>query len=229
MACPYKITKGKRKGEICGLNTEGGLCYEHSRCKPSNSKDVDADVGSRLEQEGFVDKMPMDVLEDVCLRIAALTTRCNIKRIDSSLKTLGMLGMTCRTLRQTIYGNDAIWNQCWNTYVEAFPAWNDKRYLSIPVKERLLLCVYTGCQFCKRPRVRKIYHEFGVRCCTDCFYARTVRDFKLRTDYGVTANMLDGLRMRETMSYHHALGTYPVKCYWRADVEEHLGITMKEA
>ena len=32
-----------------------------------------------------------------------------------------------------------------------------------------------GCQFCKRPRIRKVYWAFLVRCCRKCLEDRTIR------------------------------------------------------
>ena len=218
--CSFVITKGKRKGEVCGIccYKNNQSCYEHGMCKLQEEK----------EFEGFVDKMPISILEDVCLRIAALTTRCNVKSVDSSLKQLAMLSMTCKTLWSIINESDAIWNQCWDIYVDAFPKYKAECYLKVPVKQRLLLCVFTGCQYCKRPRIRKIYEEFGVRCCTDCFERHTVRCYILTNNYGVNIKPLFALRSRSYWTYNHSWGQNLIKYYWKDDVEQFLNMPLIE-
>ncbi|ORY91157.1 hypothetical protein BCR43DRAFT_498600 [Syncephalastrum racemosum] len=46
-------------------------------------------------------------------------------------------------------------------------------------KHLFSLVSLTGCQLCHRPRTRKVFWMFLIRCCDDCFQERTVRHYNL--------------------------------------------------
>ncbi len=86
---------------------------------------------------------------------------------------------------------------------------------AISAKQRLRLVGFTGCVFCGAKRIRKVYWEFAVRCCTDCLHARTISDYRVTHDYAVPADALAGLPFVTTEMWSRGHGTYTVKFHWR--------------
>jgi hypothetical protein len=90
---------------------------------------------------------------------------------------------------------------------------------SLSHKEKIRLYNFTGCQYCKNPRTRKIYIEFAVRCCINCLYERTINECYLVNDYHVDEHNKNKIRFREINNYHYKFGAHTAKYFWKKDVE----------
>lgn len=55
---------------------------------------------------------------------------------------------------------------------------NARHHCSSP-REAVALACGIGCEICKKKRIRKVYWEFNVRCCSDCFKTHTINEFYL--------------------------------------------------
>lgn len=97
--------------------------------------------------------------------------------------------------------------------------YSDKKLL---YKHIIRLYYYTGCEFCKIKGVIKVYVEFGVRCCINCLYERTINEYYLVNDYFVSEDILNQNRCREIDSYHYKFGAHTSKYFWKADFEKYL-------
>lgn len=203
--------RGPRKGFACGVR----------RCKRHSKVIIQGD-GSQTTS--FMD-LPEDVMRIVIRKIAENTTRSSINNPNAALRSLIALSATNKFVHQLVE-SDA-WQSAWQTYC-AIGGFVVTNYRTLSCKDRLLLVSLTGCQFCKAPRIRKIYSEYDVRCCEKCLHERTISDYRLKTDFRICGNMLLGFpyRLEQLYSRHH--GTYEVKFYWRAHVEERIGMPLQE-
>lgn len=81
----------------------------------------------------------------------------------------------------------------------------------------LALVSLRGCQICQRPRIRKVFWMFLVRCCDDCFQSHTIRHYvldreKLAREYASLPTVQGegySSSTREICYYRY---------YWRADL-----------
>ena len=101
---------------------------------------------------------------------------------------------------------------------------------AINIKRALYLITQTGCEFCERKRIRKVYWEFGggVRCCTDCLHARTMSDYRLENELGVSKKILDRLPHTTAEMYAPKIGSYTLRFYWTKTVLKEIGASSVE-
>ena len=168
--------------------------------------------------------LPHDVLRLTLENIARETMRVNMSKPQNTIKTLIALESTSKTLHTLI--NDGIWKLAWTIYAE--------KYKCEPVdttnpKACLLLYTMTGCQFCKIPRIRKVYEEFQVRCCTKCLYKHTISDYKLESLYSITKDMVQDLPSTSKDIWCKYSGEKHTSIfYWISQIENKLGCTLYE-
>ncbi|CAG8522973.1 26907_t:CDS:2 [Dentiscutata erythropus] len=95
---------------------------------------------------------------------------------------------------------------------------NERQYVKL-VLER-------GCQFCKKPKIRKVYFEFLVRCCEDCLKSRTIRQDQIEDimpEFPNFYEIISGLPFIPSWSrrdWDSDTEKNPSSLYWKADVIE---------
>ena len=167
--------------------------------------------------------LPPDLLRLTLENIARETMRVNISKPKTAIKTLVAIESTSKKLHTLI--NDGIWKLAWTIYAE--------KYKCEPVdtnnpKACLLLYTMTGCQFCKIPRIRKVYEQFQVRCCTECLYKHTISDYKLDSLYLIKKEMVQDLPSISKDMWSKYAGEYTLTFYWISQIEKKLGCTLDE-
>ena len=143
---------------------------------------------------------------------------------DNELKTrkaLVMIGASCKSLKRM---TEDVWVYLWNKYKIDNPAYpRNAAILKLSISNRLSLLCDKGCQLCKKPRIRKVYSEFAVRCCEECLHANTLSNWRLVNDYMIDKNILQKLpNIKQTM-YSRGYGTYTLLFYWKDDVRAVIG------
>jgi hypothetical protein len=215
MFCQYVFKRGKNCGNKCESKPKSNeeLCSKHLKNKEQTI----------IEQNGTrITDIPNDCLLILISSIAKHTVRANIKSPNNAAKALVNLAMSNKTFYNLI--DDNIWNIAWNTYKELHDTNNGNN--TMQSKDKILLYALTGCQFCKAPRIRKVYEEFGVRCCKECLYERTISDYRLKTDFGINLNQLSNLPFTTADLYSRYNGSYSLDFYWIEDVEKMFGRTL---
>lgn len=168
--------------------------------------------------------LPNDVLTIILQNVSKEIVRKNISTPSLAIKTLLRLESTSKYLKNII--NNDIWKSAWDAYTESNPEL--KSIDANNPKECLLLYSLTGCQFCKTPRIRKIYPEFRARCCKECLYARTISDYRLSHDYLVDISQVKNLPSTRIELWARKIGTYRLNFYWKDDVEKQIGLSLQE-
>jgi len=229
MHCSYTYVRGAKKGETCNTKIKcGELCSKHK--VKSHDDGIIIDRGLAVADQTSLADIDIDALRIIISNVAAQTVRCNMKNKSAAVKSLIMLSMTCKTMHNLIDEN--VWNEAYDAYNAV-----DRRELSsnealllekLSSKDRLVLFSHTGCQFCKAPRIRKVYPEFGVRCCKDCMQERTISSYRLSKDHLVNSDVYKGLPSITRDMYAHGVGSYTLTFYWLKDVEDRLGKTLQE-
>lgn len=89
-----------------------------------------------------------------------------------------------------------------------------------PTREALALLSGTGCELCKRKRIRKVYWEFRVRCCSECFKEHSINEFYVSEP--AAKKLVAGLPYIELEGFNpNARSGHKVwkaKYYWRPSV-----------
>jgi hypothetical protein len=87
-------------------------------------------------------------------------------------------------------------------------------------RELLRLAGFTGCQLCGAKRIRKVYWEFGVRCCEPCLHANTVSHKHLKEELGLSEEQCqaEGVRCRKVQMWMQEVGYFTTRFYWREDL-----------
>ncbi|CAG8698382.1 13716_t:CDS:2 [Acaulospora morrowiae] len=83
-------------------------------------------------------------------------------------------------------------------------------------RQYIKLSVERGCQFCGKPRIRKIYWAFRTRMCSDCFSAKTESEITIVKDMKLPQDVLLGL---PSVQMHFYLSNSTVNYYWFSQVE----------
>ena len=166
--------------------------------------------------------LPNDVLKIIVLKYARHVTR---NRLRQAAKAIVHLSATSKDLKVAI--DRGVWLAAWETYQthETYIA-NETRKPSSDPQRDFILHTQVGCQFCKLPRIRKVHAEFGVRCCKDCLYARTISDYRLESTY-----LVDVSRLRSPFTERelwNSQGTYALKFFWTSSVERELGRSLDD-
>lgn len=209
MPCVYVFKKGKHKGEVCGKE----ICGLHNKSLPMTDHNS---VRS-------LDELPPDVLKIVVDNIVSSVHKANVASSYDNIK--GIIRLLSTSVYMHSFITDDLWIKIWHSFEVNTKTICDLGRKCTP-KERVLLFAYTGCQFCKRPRIRKVYEQFAVRCCTDCLHERTISDYRLRTLYLVEMSELANLPYTTHDMYNHHIGTYTLRFYWKDDVERLLGLEL---
>lgn len=231
--CSYIFKRGSNKGNVCGAIVKcvetlssPASCSLHQKKLPENN-------GLNSTTTNHVTcllNLPNDVLCIVLENIASHVTRASINKPQLAIKTLARLSSTCKDLNCMIDRDpdDAVWQSAWNTFQTAstttiIPPSTSK----MCAKKLLMLHSMTGCEFCKAPRIRKIYTEFGVRCCKTCLFERTLSDYRLKTDYFVNVqSRLQHLPYTTCELWSRYAGSYTLRFYWKTQVEDKLGVSL---
>ena len=150
--------------------------------------------------------LPPDVLDIVLRKISENVTRNNMKKPNTTTKVLALLSSTCKYLHSMI--GEGVWEAAWNAYVENVSTPKPIYTPKVSYKENLLLHAHIGCQFCKTPRIRKIYYPFAMRCCTECLYAMTISGWRLKTDFKVPVYKYEHLPHTVVDMYAPRTGSY---------------------
>lgn len=113
---------------------------------------------------------------------------------------------------------------------EKVTAMEQVRKGAINIKRAMYLITQKGCEFCECKRIRKVYWEFGggVRCCTECLHARTMSDYRLENELGVSKEILDRLPHTTAHMYAPRAGYYTLRFYWTKAVLKEIGASSVE-
>ena len=188
--CTYIFKRGKNIGEPCNKK----CCKLHALTTPSN-----------IQKNGCIavfDSLPIDVL-NIIVDKYILT--------KPTIKTYLALACTNKTLYKLM--NDE------EKYKELSFQQNLDQVSNMTYKKKLRLYGCIGCELCKKPRVRKVYLDYGVRCCKDCLYANTINDYRL-DDYLIQKHVVQRCRYRIATIYnpYSYIHEYTTKFYWKPDV-----------
>ncbi|CAG8641924.1 12820_t:CDS:1 [Funneliformis mosseae] len=83
-----------------------------------------------------------------------------------------------------------------------------------------MLLVERGCQICKKPKIRKIYWAFRVRCCRECLLKHTKSEYRILQELKISPVILYGLAYTTHCFWNKWNGEFPVKFYWLSQVEK---------
>lgn len=167
--------------------------------------------------------LPDDVLRIVVKNISKQVIRKNMSNPQLAIKILSRLASTSKIFN-TIIDNET-WMNAWETYIESHEYL--KNLAVENPKASLLLYSMTGCQFCKKPRIRKIYEEFNIRCCQECLYERTISDYRLKNDYLVNTQNLHLKYIKKDL-WARQIGSYTLNFYSIKEVENKLQMSLQE-
>jgi hypothetical protein len=82
------------------------------------------------------------------------------------------------------------------------------------------LFVERGCQICKKPKIRKVYWAFRVRCCKECLMKHTKSLYRITDELRISPMVLYGLAYVTHVFWTRRNGEFPVKFYWLSKVKE---------
>lgn len=199
MVCTYIFTRGKNKGCACAKKVESGksFCKQHIiHEKPLMG----------------LDNLPSDILEYI---INIFVSR------NPSVETYMAFACASKTTYDIMNSQEM-----YNKYVDKIdngPISRDLVANNLPIKDVVRLVGKLGCEFCKAPRIRKIYKEFRVRCCQACLYQRSINEYYLISEYLIPQNLLKGCKYRNVQLYNNHRGHYMAKYYWNDDVTRAVG------
>ncbi|CAI2164738.1 5864_t:CDS:1 [Funneliformis geosporum] len=90
------------------------------------------------------------------------------------------------------------------------------------MKERkyCILLFERGCQICKKPKIRKVYWAFRVRCCRECLLKYTKSEYRILQELKISPMILYGLAYTTHCFWNKWNGEFPVKFYWISQVEK---------
>ena len=88
-------------------------------------------------------------------------------------------------------------------------------------KTDFLLKKFSGCQRCKKPRIRKIYHSIRIRVCECCFEKITIRDYII-DELNLPVDVCKSLKFEEKSCWTRYRGEFSYKLYLRRDVNFNL-------
>ncbi|CAG8819894.1 27909_t:CDS:2, partial [Racocetra persica] len=128
---------------------------------------------------------------------------------------------------------------CFESSITTQEIWRTSRieflpFLQMPPPEGMTerqyvkLVLERGCQFCKKPKIRKVYFEFLVRCCEDCLKSKTIRNDQIKEIMPELSNLDDiisGLPFIPSWSrrdWDNDTEKNPSSLYWKTDVIETL-------
>lgn len=197
--CVHVLTRGKNKGQPCSRPAQTGC----ARCR--------LHIAHEPVPDGHA--MGMDSLpHDVLAKIAQLAMNNPVKNV----KLPFVLEATCKAFQEVVCKQGVYEAICRERHIP-LPSGSDH----VAAKTAIRLYNEVGCQLCGKARVRKVYGEFGVRCCTDCLRRNTINEYYL-TQMGLSRNMLAGARRHVVDMYNpYSRGSkyYDATYFWRGDVD----------
>ena len=208
--CKYVFKRGKNAGQCCGSKVYlNGLCQTHGKNLSS------AVVAAAAPTQSTMDLLPYPILSQILQHLIRPNT----------VKLLHVLEATNKTFKDIIEQDD-IYAKCWAQVAKAHKVDTNLAQLNhLSAKKCLELFGHVGCQLCGRARIRKVYVEYGARCCTDCLYANTISNYQLNDKYKISnLHFLRHARQRTVNMYNPCARAwsrnYEATFYWKTDVED---------
>ena len=212
--CKYVFKRGQKAGQCCGAKVYShDLCRTHGRTRSGTRSGATAPPADPTRST--FDLLPYPIVSQILQHLTRPDT----------VKLLHVLEATNKTFKDIIRQDD-IHAKCWTQLAKAQKVEaNLARKPHLSTKKCLELYGRVGCQLCGKARIRKVYVEYGVRCCTDCLYANTISDYQLDDKYRISNYyFLRNARQRTVSMYNPSARawsrSYEATFYWKTDVEE---------
>lgn len=90
---------------------------------------------------------------------------------------------------------------------------NDSEY-----KDIVRLAGFSGCMFCEKKNIRKVWWQFKIRSCAECIYDRTIGDWEFEDK--LPKHVYENLPYTTKQMYNRYYGTYIIKFYWKSKINE---------
>ena len=90
---------------------------------------------------------------------------------------------------------------------------NDSEY-----KDIVRLAGFSGCMFCEKKNIRKVWWQFNVRSCAECIYDRTLGEWEFENK--LPKHVYENLPYTTKQMYNRYYGTYIIKFYWKPKINE---------
>jgi len=194
--CAYVFGRGKNAGKTCTANaTIENFCKRHYR--------------------GTADVLPQQVYDTIVSKLFSCSD------IDGKHARLAcVLEQTCKAFATAITNNDIFQKLKFSLVPRNIDLPSD-----LTTKQQIQLYARNGCQICDKSRIRKVYEEYGVRCCEECLQSHTLSDYVLKTKYKIKdLNIFTKAKKRRVEMYNPYGGAwrknYTLTFYWKEDVEE---------
>ena len=154
----------------------------------------------------------------------AAAKRFKLPGTDAVFRTLSACACTCKSLNDFLGTANPIWMQLFDVFHKMGLRGHHMRETpealmriksgSLTAKRALMLTGTTGCELCAQARIRKVYWEFGLRCCYGCLKANTISDSRLRRDYKLPTISFEHLPHTRVQMFAPAIGYYTLRFYW---------------
>jgi len=157
--------------------------------------------------------LPVHLVEQI---MSAFVDQMPYKNVKKLTKTLGALTCSCSLFKGLLDPDHIAWQTLRDmSDIDIC----DKKYLKNMNARRVVqLDSCTGCEICKKPRIRKVHWQFKVRCCKECLYANTVSDYRLGNDYGIPYEEIR--HIPHTIADMYTNGkSYMLQFFWKSDPE----------
>lgn len=86
--------------------------------------------------------------------------------------------------------------------------------LTVSFRDKLRLAGFVGCTLCGAKAIRKVYWEFGVRCCKNCLIQHSA-EYHLKEEYGLDPSSFQHLPSRDVGTYHPKKHHFTMTTYWK--------------
>lgn len=179
-------------------------------------------------------ELPDDILRVIIENVVSgLISKCTKKAAGELCMTLMRFSLVC-TEWQSMFGPTG---KCWQELLDRLlvdvPASDpfheslcsaQQAVVSGTCNARKALCLVSivGCELCGAQRIRKVHWPFVVRCCQSCLESHTISDYRLKNDYSMPENVLQGLPHTIGEMYTPRFGAYTLRFYWRLQALEEL-------
>ena len=147
-----------------------------------------------------------------------------LRGTDTVFRTLLACSCTCKSLLDFLGAANPVWMQLFDVFHkmglhdyhlrETSEALACIKRGSLTAKRALILTSMTGCELCMQARIRKVYWEFGLRCCRGCLEANTISDYRLQHDCNLPESSFEHLPHTIVQMYAPKIGTYTLRFYW---------------
>jgi len=75
----------------------------------------------------------------------------------------------------------------------------------------------TGCMYCGKKRIRKVWWEFNVRSCPECIYSRTIGEWEF--EHKLSKRLYEHLPHNTRQMYNRS-GYYTIHFYWKKTIHK---------